>query len=52
MTKKYETALIALSEILLEKENALGWKDTQLELRNKEIDRLKAKLEYIEQLKE
>lgn len=49
MTNKYEKALIALSEILLEKENALQWKETQLELRDKEIENLKTKLTYIEQ---
>lgn len=48
MTDKYEKALIALSEILLDKENALQWKDTQLELRDKEIESLKTKLKYIE----
>ncbi len=52
MTNKYEKALIALSEILLDKENALQWKDTQLELRDKEIENLKTKLTYIEQYSE
>lgn len=52
MREKYENALIALSEILLDKQNALLWKDTQLDLRNKEIETLKAKLEYIESLSE
>jgi len=50
--EKYEKALIALSEILLDKNNALQWKDTQLELRDKEIENLKTKLEYIEQYAE
>lgn len=48
MADKYERALIALSEILVDKENALNWKDTQLELRDKEIERLKLLLESIE----
>lgn len=48
MNNKYETALIALSEILLDKENALQWKDTQLSLRDEHINNLKAKLEQIE----
>lgn len=48
--EKYEKALIALSEILLDKSNALSWKETQLELRDKEIEALKTKLEYIESL--
>lgn len=50
MTEKYEQALIALSEILLEKSNALQWKETQLSLRDREIEALKTKLEYIESL--
>lgn len=50
MTNKYEEAVIALSEILLEKGNALSWKDTQLELRDREIEALKIKLAYIESL--
>ncbi len=52
MENKYDKALIALSEILLDKDNALSWKETQLELRDKEIENLKTKLAYIESLTE
>ena len=52
MKGKYEQALIALSEILLEKDNALQWKTTQLDMRDKEIEALKTKLSYIEGLKD
>lgn len=52
MTDRYEKALMALSEILLDKQNALQWRNTQLELRDKEIENLKTKLEYIESLVE
>ena len=52
MTDRYEKALIALSEILLDRQNALQWKETQLDLRDKEIEALKTKLEYIESLAE
>lgn len=50
MKEKYEQVLIALSEILVDKDNALKWKDTQLELRDEQIKALKTKLEYIESL--
>jgi hypothetical protein len=48
MKDKYFKALCILSEILLEKDNELSWKDTQLEMRDKEIDKLKVKVEYLE----
>lgn len=50
MKDKYFKAICILSEILLEKDNELNWKDTQLELRDKEIDKLRTKVEYIEGL--
>lgn len=48
MKDKYFEALCILSEILLERSNELSWKDTQLEMRDKEIDKLRTKVEYLE----
>ena len=48
MKDKYFEAICILSEILLERTNELSWKDTQLEMRDKEIDKLKTKVEYLE----
>lgn len=48
MKNKYYDAICTLGEILLEQNNELKWKKTQLELRDKEIEKLKMKLEYIE----
>ena len=45
---KYFKAICALSEIILEKDNELNWRDTQLENRNKEIETLKVKMEILE----
>lgn len=49
MQDKYFKAICALSEILLEKDNELSWRDTQLNIRDKEIEKLKVKLEYMEE---
>lgn len=48
MKDKYFEAICILSEILLERSNELSWKDTQLEMRDKEIDKLRTKVEYLE----
>lgn len=48
MNDKYFGAICVLGEMLIEKNNELKWKKTQLELRDKEIEKLKTKLEYIE----
>lgn len=48
MQNKYINAVCVLGEMLLECSNELKWKDTQLEMRDKEIEKLKTKLEYIE----
>lgn len=48
MKDKYFEAICILSEILLERSNELSWKDTQLEMRDKEIEKLKTKVEYLE----
>ena len=48
MKDKYFEAICVLSEMLLDSRNELNWKDTQLDMRNKEIEKLKTKLEYIE----
>lgn len=48
MKEKYISAITTLGEILLEKSNELSWKDTQLEMRDKEIEKLKIKLQYLE----
>lgn len=49
MDNKYRNAVIVLGEILLEVNNDLKWKSTLLDEKNKEIEKLKMKLEYIEQ---
>lgn len=48
MKDKYFDAICILSEILLDRSNELNWKDTQLEQRDKEIEKLKTKVEYLE----
>lgn len=49
MKDKYFEAICVLAELIIEKNNELKWKQTQLEMRDKEIEKLKTKLEYIEQ---
>lgn len=48
MNNKYYDAICVLGEMLIESKNELNWKITQLEMRDKEIEKLKLKLEYIE----
>lgn len=48
MKNKYYDAICALSEILLEQNNELNWKETQLDMKDKEIEKLKQKLVDIE----
>lgn len=48
MQNKYLEAVSVLGEMLLELKNDNHWKDTQLEMREKEIEKLKLKVEYIE----
>jgi hypothetical protein len=49
MKDKYFEAICVLGEMIIEKNNELKWKQTQLEMRDKEIEKLKTKLDYIEQ---
>ena len=49
MNNKYLEAISVLGEMLLELKNDNQWKDTQLEMREKEIEKLKLKVEYVEQ---
>ena len=49
MKNKYLEAVSDLGEMLLELKNDNQWKDTQLEMRDKEIEKLKVKIEYVEQ---
>lgn len=49
MQNKYLEAISVLGEMLLELKNDNQWKDTQLEMRDKEIEKLKLKVEYVEQ---
>lgn len=49
MQDKYYEAICVLGEMLIERNNELKWKQTQLDMRDKEIEKLKTKLEYIEQ---
>jgi len=49
MKNKYLEAVSVLGEMLLELKNDNQWKDTQLEMRDKEIEKLKVKIEYVEQ---
>lgn len=49
MKNKYLEAISVLGEMLLELKNDNQWKDTQLEMREREIDKLKVKIEYVEQ---
>lgn len=49
MKNKYYEAICTLGEILLEQNNELKWKETQLDMRDKEIEKLKQKLAAIEQ---
>lgn len=48
MNDKYYDAICVLGEMLINAKNELKWKETQLEMRDKEIEKLKLKLEYIE----
>lgn len=48
MQTKYFDAICALSEMVIESSNELKWKTTQLELRDKEIEKLRTKLECVE----
>lgn len=48
MKEEYFNAIVTLGEILLEKTNELSWKKTQLEMRDKEVEQLKIRLEYLE----
>lgn len=48
MKNKYFDAICVLGEMLLDCNNELKWKEQQLEMRDKEIETLKIKLEYIE----
>lgn len=49
MKDKYFEAICVLGELIIEKNNELKWKEQQVEMRDKEIEKLKTKLEYIEQ---
>ena len=42
MKNKYYDAICALSEILLEQNNELNWKETQLDMKDNEIEKLKS----------
>lgn len=48
MEEKYINAVCVLGEMLINRNNELKWKETQLEMKDKEIEKLKLKLEYIE----
>lgn len=48
MNDKYQNAICILAEMLLELKNDNQWKNTLLETREKEIERLKMKVEYLE----
>lgn len=48
MKEKYISAITTLGEILIDKSNEAAWKDTQIEMRDKEIEQLKIKLQYLE----
>lgn len=48
MNNKYQRAVCLLSEILVETNKELKWKEDLLAVKNKEIEKLKTKLEYIE----
>lgn len=49
MKNKYYDAICILGEILLEQNNELKWKETQLDMRDKELEKLKQKLVTIEE---
>lgn len=49
MKNKYYDAICILGEILLEQNNEIKWKETQLDMRDEEIKKLKQKLEVIEE---
>lgn len=49
MKHKYYDAICILGEILLEQNNEIKWKETQLDMRDKEIEKLKQKLAVIEE---
>lgn len=48
MEEKYINAICVLGEMLINRNNELKWKETQLDMRDKEIEKLKMKLDYIE----
>ena len=48
MNDKYQNAICILAEMLLELKNDNQWKNTLLEAREKEIEKLKMKVEYLE----
>lgn len=48
MEDKYINTICVLGEMLINRNNELKWKDTQLDMRDKEIEKLKMKLDYIE----
>lgn len=48
MNDKYQNAICILAEMLLELKNDNQWKSTLLETREKEIEKLKMKVEYLE----
>lgn len=49
MKDKYYEAICVMSELIIERNNELKWKQAQLDMRDKEIEKLKTKLDYIEQ---
>lgn len=48
MNDKYQNAVCILAEMLLELKNDNQWKNTLLETREKEIEKLQMKVEYLE----
>lgn len=48
MNDKYQNAVCILAEMLLEIKNDNQWKNTLLEAKEKEIEKLKMKVEYLE----
>lgn len=49
MEEKYINAICILGEMLTNRNDELKWKRTLIELKDKEIEKLKAKLECMEQ---
>lgn len=48
MKEKYFEALCAIGEVLIDVKNEGDWKDTQLTMKNEEINKLKEKIKEIE----